>query len=63
MVVRSNNARRGDGGVWSTVEMSDDKIRGVLNFVSRNSSVLCEIDAREEVVKLNCSSRRFHNST
>ena len=33
--------------------MSDDKIKGVAKFVSRNSNVLCEIDARKEVVGFN----------
>ena len=33
--------------------MSDDKIKGVAKFVSRNSDVLCELGAREEVVELN----------
>ena len=31
--------------------MSDDKISGVAKF--RNSNMLCEIDARKEVMKLN----------
>ena len=33
--------------------MSDDKIKGVAKFVSGNSNVLCEIDAREENIKMN----------
>ena len=54
MIVRGNNAWRGDGRVESEVEiMNDDKIKGVDKFVNGNSNVLCEIDARKEVVELN----------
>ena len=33
--------------------MSDDKIKGLTKFLSWNGNILCEIDAREEVMKLN----------
>ena len=33
--------------------MSDDKIKGMAKFVSRNSNVLCEIGARKEVIEFN----------
>ena len=33
--------------------MSNDIIKGVANFMSGNSNVLCEIDSRKEVVELN----------
>ena len=33
--------------------MSDDKIMGVAQYMSGNSNVLCEIEARKEFVELN----------
>ena len=52
MMVRSNNAWKGDGKVLSGVGMSADKIKDVTKLVSRNNNVLCEIDARK-VLELN----------
>ena len=55
MVVRGNNAWRGDGRVSSWVGKSDDKIKDAAKFVSgnSNSNMLCEIGDRKEVRELN----------
>ena len=33
--------------------MSDDEIKRVAKFVSGNSNMLCEVEARKEVIELN----------